>query len=106
MKPQGDERDICEYLGRYPGLFISLAEISRRAGGRRYSAKDRDWIVGVLTTLVDRGVVEVNNDGRYRLKPVDRKKDRQRWVSPQMQQILEKSGKTFDGVTAVDAEET
>jgi len=43
-------------------------------------------------------VIEADADGHYRLKPEDKKKKPKRWLSPQVKQILEASGKKFDEV--------
>jgi hypothetical protein len=92
-----DEKDICLYLKSWPGQFVSLIQIARRAGGKRRFHKDPGWAVPVLKQLVEKGIVEGDATGHYCLKKEDkRKKAPQAWVSPQIRSILEQSGKTFD----------
>ena len=99
-----DERDICLYLKGFPGQFLSHKEISRRAGGKRRYRNEPEWAAPVLSRLVEKGTLESDSTGHYRLKL--RPKDKPvRWVSPQIRKILEKSGKEFDGVYEVDADD-
>lgn len=100
-----DERDICQYLKGWPGQFVSLAEIARRAGGKRRYREDPNWVVPIVTRLVERGFVESDSTGHYRLKARTKKEKKQRWVSPQIQKILEKSGKQFDHTIEIEVEE-
>ena len=100
-----DERDVINYLKGWPGQFVGLNEICRRASGKRRSREDPNWALPVLGRLVEKGTVESDATGHFRL--VRAKKDkRKRWVSPQIKKILEESGKKFEGVIDVgDAEE-
>jgi hypothetical protein len=90
-----DERDICLYLKGWAGQFVSVAEITRRAGGKRRQREDPNWALPILSGLVDKGIVESDSTGHYRLKPRNRREKRKQWVSPQIQKLLEKSGKDF-----------
>ena len=65
-----DETDICNYLGNWPGQYLSLNELSRRAAGKRRYEKDRDWAVRALWRLVQQGKVEDNGFGQYRLREI------------------------------------
>ena len=99
------ERDICLYLKGFPGQFLSFKEISRRAGGKRRYRNEPEWATPIVSRLVEKGILESDSTGHYRLK-VQPKADRSvRWVSPQIRKILEKSGKEFDGVFDLDKEE-
>ena len=100
-----DERDICLYLKGWPGQFVSLAEVCRRAGGKRRYREDPNWAVPILVRLVERGFIESDSTGHYRLKPRTKKEKKQRWVSPQIQKILEKSGKKFDQTFEIEVEQ-
>jgi hypothetical protein len=99
-----DEREICIYLKSWGGQFVSVGEISRRAGGKRRYREDPNWAVLVLGRLVEKGLVESDSTGHYRLKPKS-KKDKQKWVSPQVRAILERSGKNFEEVLRVDEDD-
>jgi hypothetical protein len=57
--------DILAYLESAGGKFMSAAEISRRAGGKRQFEKHPDWARGLLSRLVDEGLIEVNERGHY-----------------------------------------
>jgi hypothetical protein len=91
-----DEREICLYLKGWPGQFIGLSEICRRAAGKRRYHEDPNWAVPILGRLVERGVVESDSTGHYRLITNRKKKEHKQWVSPQIKKILEQSGKSFD----------
>ncbi len=101
-----DEREICLYLKGWPGQFVSLAEIGRRAGGKRRQREDPNWAVPVLSSLVDKGFVESDSTGHYRLKPRNQNDKRKRWVSPQVQKLLEKSGKDFGKTVNIEEDDT
>jgi hypothetical protein len=54
---------------------------------------------------VERGVVESDGCGHFKLIAVKTKKGKkQRWVSPEIKKILEKSGKPFGDIISVDEE--
>jgi hypothetical protein len=97
-----DEREIILYLRGFPGQFVSHKEISRRAGGKRRYRNEPEWATQVLCRMVEKGLIETDSTGHYRFK--QRPKDRRstRWVSPQIRNILEKSGKEFSGVFEID----
>ncbi|HLH57282.1 MAG TPA: hypothetical protein VKY92_27125 [Verrucomicrobiae bacterium] len=99
-----DERDICLYLKGFPGQFIAYKEISRRAAGKRRYRDEPDWATPVLTRMVEKGLIESDSGRHYRLKP--RKKVKQtRWVSPEIKQILEKSGMNVETVFEINEED-
>jgi hypothetical protein len=103
-----EEREICTYLKGYPGQFVAAAEIARRAGGRKRFHKNPHWAIPFLTRLVERKVVEPDATGHYRLIPpaeAAKKKKQKRWVSPQIQAILERSGRSFEGPIAIEDHE-
>ena len=57
--------------------------------------------------MVQRGILEVNSAGDYRLKPIPKPDPDQakRWVSPQIAEMLRKSGKQFAGLIPPDMDE-
>ena len=93
-----EEREICTYLKSLPGQFISGREIARRAGGKARYRKKPEWAAPFLAQLVTKKVLESDATGHYRLVIKEDRKDKKKWVSPQMQRILEKSGKDFTHV--------
>lgn len=99
-----DERDICLYLKGFPGQFVSFKEVSRRAGGKRRYRVEPEWATTVLARLVEKGIIESDSTGHYRLKakPRREKRSQSKWVSPEIRKILERSGKDFQGVFDVD----
>jgi hypothetical protein len=97
-----DELDICNYLKSANDSFVSGTEIARRAGGKRRFKEEPGWATLVLGRLMEAGLVEADNSGRYRLKPQDDQGKTKRWVAPHIRQILEKSGKKFDDVLPSD----
>ena len=92
-----DQYEICQYLKSWPGQFVSGREICRRAGGKWRYREDGSWALPVLQRMIEEKLVEADATGHFRLIERDKKRDaRKRWMSPQMQRILEQSGRTFD----------
>lgn len=99
-----DERDICIYLKSWPRQFVSGREIARRAGGKRRFREDPNWAALVLERLTERGVVESDSAGHFRLRMKDKEKSR-KWISPYIQKILEESNKPFEQVFELEEPE-
>ena len=91
-----DEREICIYLKSMSGQFISGKEIARRAAGKRRFRQEPDWAAPILARLVERGILEGDAAGHYRLIPREQRIRSKRWASPQIKKILEQSGKDFE----------
>jgi hypothetical protein len=96
-----DEKEICTYLKTWAGQFVSGREIARRAGGKWRFRDNPNWATPILMRLVEKGILESDSTGYYRLKPKLRKKPKQ-WISPQLKAILEKSGKSFGDLLDAD----
>jgi hypothetical protein len=64
-----DEKVIVDFLSRSPKEFFSRKEISRHAVKRQVYEAEPRWADSPLTSLIGRGIVEVNDQGYYRLKP-------------------------------------
>jgi hypothetical protein len=90
-----DEKEVCNFLKSWRGQFVSGREVARRAGGKWRFRDDPNWAMPILLHLVEKGFVESDAAGYYRLRPTEGKKKAQKWVSPQIKAILEKSGKDF-----------
>jgi len=88
----GDERDIFQFLKSRGEVFVNAVEIARRAGGKKRFYEDSDWAKPILVRMTERGILESDPSGRYRIKPVARKGKGKRWVSPEIAKILEESG--------------
>jgi len=95
-----DEREIYHYLKGWKHDYLSSREICRRAGGRKRFQREPEWAKPVLNRMVERGIVEMDPAGHYRLKPREDKKagEKKHWVSPQIQGILRNSGQDFSQV--------
>jgi hypothetical protein len=94
-----DEREICLYMRGWIGQFVSAVEIARRAAGKKRYRDDPNWAVPVLSRLVEKGILESDSTGHFRLKPRSKKEDaKRRWVAPHIRRILEKSGRQFEDV--------
>ena len=87
-----DERDIFQFLKTWGVKFVGAAEIARRAGSKQRFYKEPDWAKPVLMQMAERGILEVDAHGRYRIKPVNRKDKLKRWVAPDIAKILQESG--------------
>jgi hypothetical protein len=60
-----NELEILDYLKSWPGKFVPLGEISRRAGGRQRFQEDSNWAKGLMARLVEAGLVKINERGHY-----------------------------------------
>lgn len=100
-----DEREIYYFLKSWTQEYISAKEICRRAGGKRRARFEPEWAKPALVRMVDRGILETDPSGHYRLKPAPKAKGNQqrRWASPQVAKILKNSGKDFsDAIIVID----
>ena len=96
-----DEREIVEYLKAWTEQFISSREICRRAGGKWRFREDPNWALPVLLRMVDKGILESDANGHYRLAQ-EEKQGRCGWIAPHLRAILQKSGKDFSRVFELD----
>lgn len=87
-----DEREIYQFLKSRGVEFVHMREICRRAAGKRRFHEDPEWAKAVLVRMAERGILETNATGHYRLKPVPKKTKSKRWVSPDIAKILKDSG--------------
>jgi hypothetical protein len=94
-----DEREIFHYLQTWGVEFISAKEVSRRAGSKKRYHEDPDWAKPLLIALAERGVLESDATGRFRIKPERKKGHNQRWVSPDIEKLLKENGMDVDGET-------
>ena len=100
-----EERDICNYLKSWPGQFVAVRDICRRAGGKWRFRENQEWAAPILTRLLEKGLIESDSTGHYRLIRVRKPKKPKKWVSPQMRKILEESGKDFGELLSKDEED-
>ncbi len=82
-----DEREIYEYLKTWGKEFVGAKEICRRAGGKRRYHEEPDWAIPHLGIMAERGLLERDSMGRFRVKPKS-KSGAGRWVSPEIAKIL------------------
>ena len=88
-----DEREIYQFLKSWGNDFIAAREICRRAGGRRRFNEEPEWAKPVLLRMEERGILESNSTGHYRIKPIRKNKEKdKRWVSPDIAKILKDRG--------------
>ncbi|HZI33975.1 MAG TPA: hypothetical protein VFF11_16670 [Candidatus Binatia bacterium] len=85
-----DERDIFQYLKTWGKEYVGVVEICRRAGSKQRYRQDPDWAVPYLGLMVERGILERDAAGRFRIKPRKKLKSGTRWVSPEIAEILNK----------------
>jgi hypothetical protein len=96
-----DEREIFQFLKTWGAEYVGAMEIARRAGNKKRFYKEPDWAKVVLMRMAERGVLESDSQGRYRIKPVSHKDKNMRWVAPDIAKILHESGvevETADGL--------
>ena len=92
-----EEREIYFYLKGWKHEYISSREICRRAGGKKRFQSEPEWAKPALQRMMERGILETDPGGHYRIKPIKEKggKNKKSWVSPQIARILQQSGKDF-----------
>lgn len=98
-----DEREIVHFLQSWGSNFVNGKEIARRASTKKRFGEDPDWAKPVLLRLVEKGVLENDASGRYRMRPEKHDKSK-RWVSPDINKILEEGGKDA-GAAPIQIEE-
>jgi hypothetical protein len=87
-----DEQDIFNYLKTFGKEYISVREVCRRAGTKQRFAEEPDWAKPLMVLMADRGILERDVAGRYRIKPKPKKKEHDRWVAPEIAKLLEEKG--------------
>jgi hypothetical protein len=100
-----DEREIVHYLQTWGASFVNAKEIARRASTKRRFAEDPDWAKPVLVRLVEKGLLENDASGRYRLKPENKHGKAHRWVAPDINKILEEGGVHVEGTGTIHIED-
>jgi len=92
-----DEREIFQFLKTWGADFISAREIARRASGKRRFYDDPDWAAPILLRMKESGILEGNMLGRYRIKPVRKKKHGPHEAAPETAESLRESGVAAEG---------
>ena len=101
-----DERSVRLFLKSFHGQFVSGKVISRRLGGRRRFEEDPLWVMPLLNRMLEKGILETDPSGHYRLVPPDRTvKVKRTWMSPNVKRILARSSRDFSQVVSIDDEE-
>jgi hypothetical protein len=100
-----EEQEIFYFLKTWGEEFVSAKEIARRSGGKQKFYKNPEWAKPLLMRMAERGVLESDTQGRYRIKPVAKKNKNKRWVSPDIAKILEASGVQVEGSSEVGTDE-
>ena len=100
-----DEREIYYYLKSWKHHYISSLEICRRAGGKKRHLQNPEWAKPVLLRMVEKGILETDPAGHFRLKPVEaRHRKAKRWISPQVAKILKEGGKEITEIAMSEDE--
>lgn len=97
-----DEREIYYYLKSWKDQYVAAREICRRAGGKHKYRKDESWAIPALTRMVERGILETDQGGHYRIKPRPVRDKKRKLVSPQIARLLKESGKDFSQTVVLD----
>jgi len=92
-----DERDIFQFLKTWGADFTNAKEVARRATSKKRFYEDPDWAKPILMRMTERGILESDVQGRYRIKPVPKKKHGKKWVAPDIAKILQESGLEVEG---------
>jgi hypothetical protein len=100
-----DEREIYQFLKSWGGEFVGATEIARRAGGKKKFHENPDWAKAILMRMQERGVLEHDSGGRYRIKPLPRKSKNDRWVAPEIAKLLQENGVEVENGEAIGSDE-
>jgi len=100
-----DEREIFHFLKTWGAEYVGAVEIARRAGNKKKFFEDPNWAKPVLMRMADRGILQSDSSGRYRIKPLSRKDKNKRWVAPDIAKILQESGVEVEDGNDVAADE-
>src|SRR5471030_1049094 len=100
-----EEQEIFYFLKTWGEEFVSAKEIARRASGKQKFYKNPEWAKPLLMRMQERGVLESDTQGRYRIKPLPKNKKNKRWVSPDIAKILSESGVQVEGATETGTDE-
>lgn len=97
-----DERDIFQFLKTWGSNFTNAMEVCRRVGSRKRCYEDPGWAKPILMRMAERGILESDIQGRYRVKPVSKKKLAKQWVSPDIAKVLKDGGLEVKGEGEAD----
>ena len=101
-----DERAVYYYVKSRRPQRVLDRDIGRHVGGKRRFRYNREWAKPVLLRMMERGILETDTEGSYRLKPMPRKETHgKRWASPHIAELLKASGKAFGNVITVEDED-
>lgn len=92
-----EEREIFHFLKTWGSEYVSVREIGRRTGGKQRFHKNPDWARPVLMHMAERGILESDAQGRFRVKPVRKAHKGNRWVSPEIAKIFQEKGLKVEG---------
>jgi hypothetical protein len=90
------EREIYNFLQTWGSSFVNAKEICRRASTKKRYHDEPDWARPLLQNMVDKGLLERDLSGRYRIKATNKKKHAGRWVSPDIAELLKEKGVEVD----------
>jgi len=94
MNLTADQNAILDYLKTSPDDLFPAPKIARHAAGKDRYFEDPRWANHGLASLLDLGLVEMGDCGRYRIKtiPAQKCQNRQAFVAPHLQEILKQKG--------------
>jgi hypothetical protein len=67
MMLNAEALEIIAYLKTVSGKFVSMREISLKAGGRRRFEESPEWARNLMQPLLEAGHIQVNARGHYRV---------------------------------------
>jgi len=100
-----DEREIFQFLKTWGSDYTNAVEICRRAGSKKKFHDDPNWAKAILMRMEERGILESDVQGRYRIKPLAKKGKDNRWVAPDIAKILQESGVEVEGAGEIGADD-
>jgi hypothetical protein len=99
------EREIYHYLKSRRPNAVPARDINRHVGRRKFR-HNPEWAKPALMRMLDRGILETDTEGSYRLKPMPRQDSGgKRWASPAIVELLKAKGKEYDNLITLEEED-
>ena len=92
-----DEREIYDYLKTFGEEWVNAKEVCRRAAGKKRFNDENNWAKPILHRMKERGILEGDQLGRYRIKPPPKRGHTGRWIAPDIEKILKEGGVEVEG---------
>jgi len=102
-----DENEIVAYLKQFGRQFVSGREICRRAAGKQRYREEPYWANQPLLRLVERGILETDAGGHFRIVPDEKKQRGHKDAdASRVKKLLEGSGEDLSDALGSEVPDT